>query len=119
MSGELPTWLQVLQALGPTATVTAALIAAVIALATLKHRRRQDRREQWWARAQWAIDRAASDNPRAQTAGLAVLSRLSASNLADPEDVETLLAIPLQELSAFQGEWGRRKPGTDDEGPVE
>ena len=45
-----------LSALGPIATGLAALVALIVGTVTIAQRSRADRCDQWWKRAQWAID---------------------------------------------------------------
>ncbi len=75
--------LDVLAALGPFAT----LLVVLAALVTVRQRTAADRREQWWQRAQWALDRALDDDPAPRELGLAVLSVLADSGLARQEEV--------------------------------
>lgn len=54
--------LQEFAQLGPVATTVVAFVAFVIGLATLIQRSGADRRDQWWKRAQWALDVGLDDS---------------------------------------------------------
>ena len=95
-------WLQ------PLATVVGAVIVGVAAYLTLRQRRSADsallaneraalehqravaRRQQWWVRAQWAIDRSLSPDPVTRQVGTAALVVLADED-ADPADLALLL----------------------------
>ena len=95
-------WLQ------PLATVLGALIVGTAAFLTLRqrrsadtallevergvldHQRAIDRRQQWWVRAQWAIDRSLSPDPVTRQVGTASLVVLADED-ADPADLALLL----------------------------
>jgi hypothetical protein len=85
-------WAAVLGAasLAPLATFGVVLVAYL----TYRQRDRADRREQWWKRAEWAIDSALNDaDPQRRLAGLKVLVQLIGSDLATPEDAELMSAL--------------------------
>ena len=76
--------------------VIASLGVFVVALvAYLSYRQNLDaaNRQQWWARAQWAIDSALSDREGIQLMGLRVLTSLKTSGLATPQDAELFDSI--------------------------
>lgn len=95
-------WLQ------PLATVVGAVLVGAAAFLTLRqkrsaddallaveqavlaHQRSVDRRQQWWLRAQWAIDRSISPDPVAKQVGTAALVVLADED-ADPADLALLL----------------------------
>ena len=86
--------LHTLSQLGPVATGLAALVALAVGLVTVLQRREADRRDQWWKRAQWALDLVLSPSesePRAAV-GFAVLERVAASGLARHEELLVLEA---------------------------
>ncbi len=86
--------LHTLSQLGPVATGVAALVALAVGLVTVRQRREADRRDQWWKRAQWALDLVLSPSesePRAAV-GFAVLERLAMSDLARREELLVLEA---------------------------
>jgi hypothetical protein len=77
-------------ALAPLATFGVVLVAYL----TYRQRSRADRRDQWWKRAQWAIDSALNDaDPPRRLAGLKVLVQLIGSDLATAEDAELMSAL--------------------------
>ncbi|MDF2048734.1 hypothetical protein [Arthrobacter sp. Cr_A7] len=85
-------WTSVLAAaaLAPLATFGVVLVAFL----AYRQRDRADRRDQWWKRAQWAIDSALSDaDPQRRLAGLKVLVQLIGSDLATAEDADLMSAI--------------------------
>jgi|SRR5712692_926611 len=74
-----------------------ALIVAVIALlgtaATIIQKRFADRRDAWWGRTQWALERivaAQDDDDTQSTIGLVMLTSLQASRLATNEERDML-----------------------------
>jgi hypothetical protein len=77
-------------AIAPLATFGVVLVAYL----TYRQRSRADRRDQWWKRAQWAIDSALNDaDPQRRLAGLKVLVQLIGSDLATAEDADLMSAI--------------------------
>jgi hypothetical protein len=56
-----PDWVVKAAALGPLATGFAAVVALLVGWATIVQKRRTDERDQWWKRAQWALDLASSE----------------------------------------------------------
>jgi hypothetical protein len=76
-----------------------ALIVAGIALAgtgvTVVQKRFSDRRDAWWGRTQWALERilAARDDDTERVVGLVVLTSLQASNLATSEERDMLSKV--------------------------
>lgn len=89
----VPEWLQVVAAGAPLATLIAALIAAGIAVVTLIQRHRADKRDQWWKRAQWAMDLAINGELPAKLVGLKALSQLGQSKLLAREEEEFLFEV--------------------------
>lgn len=67
------------QILAAFAPLIAALIAAGIAVATLRQRSNADRKAEWWRRAQWALDTSYSDDPERSQLGLDVIADLAQS----------------------------------------
>lgn len=105
---NLPLWMEVLRAIGPTIgsllVFLTAGTAAVVAWKTYRQRKaaddlayRQrkeaDAREELWRRTQWAIDYASAPDEGRAGIGLEVLNRLSVSPLADGEDRELVQAM--------------------------
>jgi hypothetical protein len=89
-----------------------ALFVAGIALigtgVTVAQRRFADRRDAWWGRTQWALERiiGAQDDDLQRTVGLVVLTSLQASTLATNEErkmlsevADVMLPSPPSELS--------------------
>lgn len=83
--------LEQLSLLGPPATGLAATVALIVGVATVRQRTKADRRDQWWKRAQWALDLALCGNNSA-VIGLSVLEHLAESDLAGPDEAEMLEA---------------------------
>lgn len=75
--------LDILAALGPLATLLVVLAAVV----TVRQRASADRRDQWWQRAEWALDRALDGDPGRREMGLAMLSVLADSGLARRDEL--------------------------------
>ncbi|WP_427017894.1 hypothetical protein ACQCSX_04565 [Pseudarthrobacter sp. P1] len=116
----LPEWVQWIQALAPAAASVAALVAGSLGWATYSQRRTADRRDQWWKRAQWAIDASmdADDNER-QVIGAAILVHLAESDLCMPDDRDLLLQVLVAARDAVldteepNGETGSEGGGDD------
>jgi hypothetical protein len=89
----VPEWLQIVAAGAPLATLVAALIAAGIAAVTLVQRHRADKRDQWWKRAQWAMDLAINGELPAKLVGVKALSQLGQSKLLAREEEEFLFEV--------------------------
>lgn len=70
----------------PQATLIAALGVGIIGGFTILQKLRNDRRDQWWKRTQWAIDLTLIDEERSQIVGWAALAELSASEPATRQD---------------------------------
>lgn len=77
-------------AVAPLATFGVVLVAYL----TYRQKAHADRRDQWWKRAQWAIDSALNDaDPERRLAGMRVLVQLIGSDLATSEDAELMSAL--------------------------
>ncbi|TLM83936.1 hypothetical protein FDW83_08120 [Pseudarthrobacter sp. NamE2] len=77
-------------ALAPLATFGVVLVAYL----AYRQKDRADRRDQWWKRAEWAIDSALNDaDPQRRLAGLKVLVQLIGSDLATAEDADLMSAL--------------------------
>lgn len=63
-----PDWVKQVAGFGPLATTCAAAVALLVGWATIGQRRRSDRRDQWWKRAQWALDHATTPDSDTQGA---------------------------------------------------
>ena len=104
-------------AVAPLATFGVVLVAFL----TYRQRAHADRREQWWLRAQWAIDSALNDaDPQRRLAGLKVLVQLIGSDLATEEDAELMsaLAVGIQTQEAGDRAVGDREAGRRHSVPV-
>lgn len=88
--------------LGPAATAVAAIIAFAIGLATIVQRGRSDRRDQWWKRAQWALDLTLDEDPNRRAVGFAALEVLAESELARKEEIRLLEVAWLPELDSAE-----------------
>lgn len=82
--------LGLLEPFAPYATAVAALIAAVIALFTLDHRRRADSRAEWWRRVEYAMDLTREMDKVGRNTGMQLLNHLLDDRRWDPADVRTL-----------------------------
>lgn len=105
-------WIDALSRLGPVATGVAALVALAVGIATVRQRDRADQRDQWWKRAQWALELTLSPHDELARRGFAVLGHLARSDLAAEDEKQLLHAF---------GELGLiRRLGLrhDDEGPT-
>lgn len=98
-------WLQ------PLATVVSAAIVGTAAFLTLRqrrsaddavlrverevlaHQREVDRREAWWQRAQWAIDKSLSDDVAAREVGVEAMAILADDASGTPVDLALLLMV--------------------------
>lgn len=116
---QLPLWIEVVRAIGPTIgsllLVATAATAAIIAWRTYRqrkdadekvyHQRKEadekayrqrkdaDERAEWWRRAQWAIDYASDPDTEKVRIGLRTLRFLLTSDLASPEDKALVRAL--------------------------
>jgi hypothetical protein len=79
------------------------LVTAVVALVTSNRATRaradNDRRERWWERAQWAMERACDPDPTKRAVGLTVLASLGKSHLASPDEQAMLAQVALSILT--------------------
>ncbi|MBL0705297.1 hypothetical protein [Sinomonas cellulolyticus] len=95
MTGAPAEWWQWFALLGPVAapliiaaaTLTAAGVAASIALRTLRQRDLADRRAEWWRSTQWAFDAIESGVSSRRQLGLGVMEVLAESELPSTEEV--------------------------------
>lgn len=69
---------------------------------TLTQKREADARSEWWRRTQWALEAAASDDPRMYGYGAGMLDLLAKSELAGPHDKALLDAVWLDTSTEMQ-----------------
>ncbi|MGO4382850.1 hypothetical protein [Specibacter sp. RAF43] len=91
-------WWNVLSALGPLAVLLAAGIAGAVAWVTYRAQQLSARREEWWVRAQWALDHSLAADPQAREIGLGVLNVLATSVLAGPEELRIITVAAARAL---------------------
>ncbi|WP_173082804.1 hypothetical protein [Phytohabitans rumicis] len=85
------TWVDVIIDLIP---LLAAVIVLVGVALTVRQKARNDRKEQWWKRVQWAADAVASDDERRRCVGMsALIALISASHAIEHDDAGLLQAI--------------------------
>ena len=89
---------------GPAATFAAAGVAAVVGLSTLRQRSAADARDQWWKRAQWAIDKSGDRDESAAAIGHAVMRELEKSALAGIDEKKILRAATSIRLDVLEGQ---------------
>ncbi|WP_113716165.1 hypothetical protein [Arthrobacter dokdonensis] len=77
----------------PVLAPTGVFFAALVAYKAYRQRLVADKRDQWWTRAQWAIDSALDSRVDVKLTGLKVLTSLKAGSLATPEDVALFNSI--------------------------
>lgn len=77
----------------PVLAPTGVVFAALVAYKAYRQRLVADKRDQWWTRAQWAIDSALDSRVDVKLTGLKVLTSLKAGSLATPEDVALFNSI--------------------------
>lgn len=106
-----PSGWTIVASMAPVAALIAAVIAGLIGWRNLKQqqralresvksnakslsqKRQADARSEWWKRTQWALEAAASDDPRMYAYGTGMLDLLAQSELAGPKDKELLDAV--------------------------
>lgn len=110
---------------GGTAAIAAASIAYLAARQGARRQERADRKVQWWARAQWALDLTMQDDERAQEVGFGMLAALADSEWAGEHEADVIAAAtvpaiaggPVGDPSADGGRSapvGRDRPGSVD-----
>lgn len=99
-------WLQ------PAATAFGAAIVGLVAFLALRQRDRADRsalsqrqhadrKQEWWRRTQWAIDKTLHADPEVRLVGYLALEQLRRGDLPDDEDRALLLRVADRELRGF------------------
>lgn len=76
-----------------TAAIVAATIAYLAARQNANRQERADRKAQWWARAQWALDLTLSEEEHARTVGFTMLDALASSEWAGEHEADIIVAI--------------------------
>ena len=99
------TLLETVAQLGPVATALTAIVALIVGIGTIRQRQQADaldaqaqRRDQWWQRAQWAIDRLYEPPEDRQLVSWRILGTLAESELAGPEELAILRAVAVRRL---------------------
>jgi hypothetical protein len=105
----------------------AAVVAAVIAFSAARHQaetqRQAQRKEQWWKRAEWALNLTISEKSQDRTVGFQMLESLSTSEYAAEHEGDVLAAATAwslenaeQYLDSFDetGDNGHTEGGDDD-----
>jgi hypothetical protein len=94
-------------ALGGIAGVVAAMIGGATALAIARRDRRQreraERKNQWWARARWALDLLVDDDARRRLVGYRVLSSLAGSEWAGVHETSLVESAAQDAVLDFEG----------------
>lgn len=91
-------WVKQVAGFGPLATACAAAVALLVGWATIAQKRRSDRRDQWWKRAQWALDLATTadgqkEAPLRRKVGQSAIAYLGReSELSTLDDLQFLQA---------------------------
>ena len=93
-----PSTLDNISKLGPIATALAAVVALIVGIIAVTQKSKADRRDQWWKRAQWAIEQTFKDNPEQQALGFRVLQVLGESKLARNEELQLLESLTTREI---------------------
>src|SRR4051794_7912883 len=93
-----PSTLETISQLGPIATGLAAIVALIVGLVAVTQKSRADRRDQWWKRAQWAIEQTFKDDEEQQALRFRVLQVLGESKLAADEELLLLESLTTREI---------------------
>ncbi|HEY5882321.1 MAG TPA: hypothetical protein VIU11_25650 [Nakamurella sp.] len=104
-----PPFLDALSKLSPLATGLLAVFALIVGISTIRQKQgadaesaEADRRDQWWKRAQWAIDRLFEAPEERQVVAWRILRVLAESSLAGPEELAVFDAVGADGLTRFQ-----------------
>jgi hypothetical protein len=88
----------------------AAVLAAVIAFSAAWHQanvqRQAQRKEQWWKRAEWALNLTLSDDTETRTVGFQTLTALSESEWAAEHEGDVIAAATDRTLDEVAGNSG-------------
>ncbi len=82
----------------PEASLIAASLVFVVGSASLTQKARNDRRDAWWKRAQWAIDKALSDDSLSRQIGTDSLDVLIRAPGRSRHDLQIILAAAARAL---------------------
>ena len=88
---------------GGAAAVVAALIAFGAARAQVLQQRQADRKEQWWKRAEWALNATLSDEPDIRTVGFQMLASLATSEYAAEHEGDVIAAATVRSIDEALG----------------
>ncbi|MFC5379459.1 hypothetical protein [Aquipuribacter nitratireducens] len=103
--GQAPLWQGFLLSpgFGGLAALLAALVAGAVAASVARRdrlqRERTDRKNQWWTRAQWALDATTSDRAWVRVTGFRMLEALAESEWADEHEADVVAAATAPSLS--------------------
>lgn len=89
-------WLQ------PLATTAGAALVLTAAVVTLQQRVRADRKDQWWRRTQWALERLLSDDEDSVVLALEVLRLQVKNRVADQEDGLLVVDVLVPWVDTYQ-----------------
>lgn len=82
-------WLQS-AGFGGVAAIVAATIAFAAARQGARRQERADRKDQWWARAQWALDATLLESPENKRIGYEMLAALGSSEWAEEHESDVV-----------------------------
>ncbi len=103
---------------GGAAAVAAAVIAFFAARGQASVQRQAERKEQWWKRAEWALNLTLSQDSDIRTIGFHTLESLSTSEYADEHEGDVIAAATErsidQALDPELGETDERTVATPD-----
>lgn len=101
-----PSLLDAISKLGPVTTGLVAIFALIVGISTIRQKQSADaataeseRRDQWWKRAQWAIDRLYEPPEERQVVAWLILQSLAESNLAGDEELAIFDAVAQRRLN--------------------
>jgi hypothetical protein len=74
----------------PWATLIVAAVALVVGSVTIWQKWRNDERDAWWKRAQWAIDKSLSADPNERNIGSEAMALFAFDSAVSDNDVRVL-----------------------------
>jgi hypothetical protein len=77
----------------PQATLLTGAAVLVVGTSTILQKFRNDKRDQWWKRAQWAIDLALDEDNLRQATGFAAITHLASRSEATSGDRQLLWEV--------------------------